>query len=75
MRSTEEMVTVAKKLLPEIKIVTEKKRSSGAAAKAGYAAATGEILVVLDADDFEDPRVIPRFLKTLQEEGEMERGS
>jgi hypothetical protein len=74
-RSTDDTVKVAKELLPEIKIILEKKRGKGAAMKAGYAAATGEILVVMDADGSNDPREIPRFVKALQEGADLVKGS
>lgn len=74
-RSTDDTVKVAKELFPEIKVIMEKKPGKGAAMKAGYAAATGEILVVMDADGSNDPREIPRFIKALREGADLVKGS
>lgn len=74
-RSTDGTVEVAQKLLPSIKVVLETKRGKGAAMKAGYNAAKGDILVVLDADGSNDPREIPRFVTTLLQGADMVKGS
>ena len=41
--------------------------AGGEPLKAGYAGATGEILLILDADGFDDPREIPRFVTAIRE--------
>lgn len=74
-RSTDGTVDVALKLLPSINVVMEPKRGKGAAMKAGYMAAKGDILVVMDADGSNDPREIPRFVTTLMQGADMVKGS
>ena len=74
-RSTDNTIQVAKKLFPTIKVVIEKKPGKGAAMKAGYRAATCEILTVLDADGSNDPREIPRFIQTLMQGSDFAKGS
>ena len=74
-RSTDDTVGVAKELFPEIKVIMEKKPGKGAAMKAGYDAASGDILVVMDADGSNDPREIPRFVKPLLEGADLVKGS
>jgi hypothetical protein len=74
-RSTDGTVEVAKRLLPSIVVVMEDKRGKGAAMKRGYAEATGDILVVLDADGSNDPREIPRFVVALMEGADFVKGS
>lgn len=43
--------------------------------RAGYAAATSDILVLMDADGSNDPREIPRFVQRLMEGVDMVKGS
>jgi glycosyltransferase involved in cell wall biosynthesis len=74
-RSTDGTVEVATALLPSIKVIMEKKRGKGAALVAGYRAATGDILIVVDADGSNDPREIPRFIGALMEGADMVKGS
>ena len=74
-RSTDNTVEVAQTLLPSIIVVMEKKKGKGAAMNAGYHAATGEILIVVDADGSNDPREIPRFIQALMMGADMVKGS
>ena len=74
-RSTDGTVDVAKKLLPDIKIVLEKEPGKGAAMQAGYRAASGDIIIVMDADGSNDPREIPRFVNALIEGADFVKGS
>src|SRR5512133_2785638 len=73
--STDNTVAVAKRLLPSIKVVNELQQGKGAALRRGYQEANGDILVVLDADGSNDPREIPRFIKTLMEGADFAKGS
>lgn len=54
-RSTDGTVEVAHRLLPSIRVILEPAVGKGAAMRAGFAAATGDILVTMDADGFGDP--------------------
>jgi CheY-like chemotaxis protein len=74
-RSTDDTVEVAKKLMPSIKVVIERKRGKGVALRAGYQAASGDIIIVLDADGSHDPREIPRFVSALMEGADFAKGS
>ncbi len=74
-RSTDNTVRVAKRLLPSIKVILEKRRGKGSALCAGYHAALGDILIVLDADGSHDPREIPRFVHALMEGADFAKGS
>lgn len=74
-RSTDNTVEVAQTLLPSIIIIMETKKGKGAAMNAGYHAATGEILIVVDADGSNDPREIPRFVQALMMGADMVKGS
>jgi CheY-like chemotaxis protein len=74
-RSTDGTVDVARKIMPSIKVVLEKKPGKGAAMIAGYQASSSEIIVVMDADGSNDPREIPRFLYALMQGADFVKGS
>jgi glycosyltransferase involved in cell wall biosynthesis len=63
--STDGTIEVAKQLLPGIRIVQEDRRGKGAALRTGFAVATGDIIVHLDADGSTDPAEIPAFVGCL----------
>jgi glycosyltransferase involved in cell wall biosynthesis len=74
-RSTDGTVDVARSLMPSVKVVLEPAPGKGAALRAGYRAATGDIIVVIDADGSNDPREIPRYLRSLIEGADFAKGS
>jgi hypothetical protein len=74
-RSTDDTVEVARRLLPSIRVVLEQAAGKGAAMRAGFAAATGDILVTMDADGSNDPREIPRLIQRLLEGADFVKGS
>ncbi len=64
--SVDDSVEVARRLLPMIRIVnTQKRRGKGVALQTGFAAAPGDIIVMMDADGSSDPREMPRFIEAL----------
>jgi glycosyltransferase involved in cell wall biosynthesis len=74
-RSTDDTVEVARQLRPDIRIVYEKTRGKGAALRAGFAAATGDIIVMLDADGSTDPGEIPYFVGALLSGADYAKGT
>jgi glycosyltransferase involved in cell wall biosynthesis len=74
-RSTDGTIEVAKHLLPSIKVVLEPRHGKGIALQTGYEAASGDIIIVLDADGSNDPREIPRYVKALLEGADFVKGS
>ena len=50
-------------------------KGKGNALKAGFAACTGDIIVMLDADGSADPDEIPRFVKVLMAGNDFAKGS
>lgn len=73
--STDHTVAVARRLCPEIQIVIQEGRGKGAAIRTGFATATGDIIVLLDADGSTDPAEIPAFVGTLIAGADFAKGS
>lgn len=73
--SVDDTIAVARQLLPTIRIVTQEGRGKGAALRSGFAAATGEIIVMLDADGSTDPGEIPAFVGALLCGADFAKGS
>jgi glycosyltransferase involved in cell wall biosynthesis len=63
--STDGTVEVARQLRPDVKIVNQTAKGKGNALICGFWAATGDIIVMLDADGSTDPAEIPRFVAAL----------
>ncbi len=74
-RSTDDTIEVARSLLPDVRIVLEAKKGKGAALRAGFAAAEGDIIVMLDADGSMDPREISAYVGLLASGVDMVKGS
>ncbi len=74
-RSTDNTIDVARALMPEIVVVHEERRGKGAGLQAGFGAATGDIIVMLDADGSADPAEIPRFVEALVSGADFAKGS
>jgi glycosyltransferase involved in cell wall biosynthesis len=66
---------VARTVMPGINIVTQQKRGKGEALRVGFAAATGDIIVMLDADGSTDPAEIPAFIGPLLAGADFVKGS
>jgi len=63
--STDGTPDVARAVRPDAKIVMQTGRGKGDALRCGFEAASGDILVMLDADGSADPAEIPRFVQAL----------
>jgi glycosyltransferase involved in cell wall biosynthesis len=73
--STDDTVAVAQKLHPAVRIVHQSGRGKGDALQAGFAAAKGEIIVMMDADGSTDGKEIPRFVAALTTGADFAKGS
>lgn len=58
-----------------LRLVTQQGRGKGDALRAGFAAATGDIIVMFDADGSADPAEIPSFLDALLAGADFAKGS
>jgi len=73
--SVDDTVAVARQLLPEVRVVTQSRTGKGNAMACGFAAATGDIIAMVDADGSADPREIPRFVRTLLDGADFAKGT
>jgi glycosyltransferase involved in cell wall biosynthesis len=74
-RSTDNTVAVARSLREDVKVVMELRRGKGAALQAGFRAATGDIVVMLDADGSMIPEEAIRFVGALMAGADVAKGS
>jgi glycosyltransferase involved in cell wall biosynthesis len=68
-------VEIALSLRSDVKIVTQTRRGKGNALACGFAAATGEIIVMIDADGSHDPMEILRFVAALRDGADFAKGT
>jgi len=73
--SVDDTVAVARALRPDIRIIVQDGAGKGNALACGFAAAEGDIIVMLDADGSSDPREIPTFIAGLLEGHDFAKGS
>jgi glycosyltransferase involved in cell wall biosynthesis len=74
-RSTDRTVEIARAVRPDIRVVLEEQPGKGAALRAGFAAAHGEYIVMIDADGSMDPGEIERFVDALRSGCDFVKGS
>ena len=74
-RSTDRTVQVAKRARPDIKVVEERRPGKGLALRAGFAAAAGDLIVMIDADGSMDPREMDHYVAKLLEGYQFVKGS
>lgn len=74
-RSLDGTIEVARETLPSIRVVQQTRRGKGNALACGFLAATGDIIVMFDADGSADPAEIPAFLKALIDGADFAKGS
>ena len=66
-------MSVARSLRPDVKVVGQTRRGKGNALACGFAAATGDFIVMLDADGSNNPEEIPRFVDALKQGADLRR--
>ena len=74
-RSSDDTVAVARRLRSDVKVVLESRRGKGAALQAGFAAATGDIIVMIDADGSMGPEEAIAFVGALMAGADLVKGS
>ena len=73
--STDGSIDVARRVLPSVKAITQTRKGKGNAMACGFAAATGDVVVMFDADGSADPAEIPAFVSALVAGADFAKGS
>ena len=73
--SRDNTITAAQELRPDIRILRQTGCGKGNALAEGFAASTGEIIVMMDADGSHDPHEIPLFVDALMQGADFAKGS
>jgi len=74
-QSTDGTIDAARRVRPDIVVVEQKSRGKGLALQAGFAAATGDFIVMLDADGSMHPAEIDRYVALLSSGFDFVKGS
>jgi Glycosyl transferase family 2 len=73
--SRDNTVEAARRVRPDIRVTTQSGRGKGDAFRTGFAAVTGNLVVMLDADGSADPAEITRFVAALEAGADFAKGS
>jgi glycosyltransferase involved in cell wall biosynthesis len=73
--SSDGTVEVAREVMPQIRVVRQTRKGKGNALACGFAAVTGDIVVMFDGDGSADPAEIPRFVEALVSGADFAKGS
>src|SRR4051794_6974763 len=74
-RSVDGTVETARRMLPGVTVIHQTRRGKGNAMACGFAAATGDVIVMFDADGSADPAEIPAFVSALVAGADFAKGS
>jgi hypothetical protein len=73
--SRDDSIGAARRTLPWVRAITQTRRGKGNAMACGFAAATGDVIVMFDADGSADPAEIPAFVAALVAGADFAKGS
>jgi hypothetical protein len=73
--STDGSVDTARRVLPSVRVVPQTRTGKGNAMACGFATATGDVIVMFDADGSADPGEIPAFVAALVAGADFAKGS
>ncbi|WP_343939938.1 glycosyltransferase family 2 protein [Pseudonocardia zijingensis] len=73
--SVDGTIETAQRVLPWVKVITQTRKGKGNAMACGFAAATGDVIVMFDADGSADPAEIPAFVRALIDGADFAKGS
>jgi glycosyltransferase involved in cell wall biosynthesis len=74
-QSVDSTPETAQRVMPSIRVVSQSRIGKGNALACGFTAATGDIIVMFDADGSADPAEIPRFVEALAAGADFAKGS
>ena len=73
--SEDDTVLVARRLSPDVHVINQTRKGKGNALACGLAAATGDIIAMIDADGSADPQEIPSFVDALLDGADFAKGT
>jgi glycosyltransferase involved in cell wall biosynthesis len=73
--SSDGSLETARRVLPGVTTITQTRKGKGNAMACGFAAATGDVIVMFDADGSADPAEIPAFVAALVAGADFAKGS
>jgi glycosyltransferase involved in cell wall biosynthesis len=73
--SVDDTLAIARKLRPDARIVMQTRSGKGNALACGCAAATGDVIVMIDADGSTDANEIPSFVSALLDGADFAKGT
>lgn len=73
--SVDGTIEVAREVMPDIKVFQQTRRGKGNALAVGFENATGDVIVMFDADGSADPEEIPAFVAALVAGADFAKGS
>jgi glycosyltransferase involved in cell wall biosynthesis len=73
--SVDGTIEAAREVMPDIHVVHQTRKGKGNALACGFLAATGDIIVMFDADGSADPTEIPAFIDALTNGADFAKGS
>jgi glycosyltransferase involved in cell wall biosynthesis len=74
-RSVDDTVRIARRIRPDVCVVSQSRKGKGNALACGFEAATGEVIAMVDADGSADPAEIPRFVAALVDGADFAKGT
>jgi len=73
--SVDGTIAIARHVRPDVRVVVQTRRGKGNALACGFAAATGDIIAMVDADGSADPAEIPQFVAALLDGADFAKGT
>ena len=73
--SVDDTVATAREVLPDVRVLRQTRKGKGNALAVGFAAVTGDVVVMFDADGSADPAEIADFVATLTAGADVAKGS
>jgi glycosyl transferase family 2 len=73
--STDGSLETARRVLPWVRTISQTRKGKGNAMACGFGAATGDVIVMFDADGSADPSEIPAFVSALVAGADFAKGS
>lgn len=73
--SVDDTIATARRVMPGIRVLSQTRKGKGNALAVGFAAVTGDIVVMFDADGSADPAEINAFVQALLDGADFAKGS